>query len=62
MAIGHVQERNIAKFGYVIEAICGCGSICIGVGAHAQPRHGASAHDLHKFTFREVHSFALTNI
>ena len=62
MAIGHVQERDAAKFFNVVKPMSGCGGICIGIGTHAQTGHGACAQDLHEFTFRKVHSFVLTDI
>jgi hypothetical protein len=55
MAIGHVQERHIAELGYVVQAIGSSGRTGFSIIAHAQARHCASAHDLDKFAFGEIH-------
>ena len=55
MAIGHVQERHIAELGNVVQTIGRCAGTRLGISAHAHAGHRASAHDLDKFAFGEIH-------
>ena len=55
VAIGHVQERHIAKLRNVIQPVCRRGRAGFGKRAHAQACHRAGTHHLNKFAFGEIH-------
>ena len=55
MAVGHVQERDVAELRHVVQRVGGRGRVGLGPAAQAHAGDASRAEDLQEFALGEVH-------